>query len=67
MPLKKIQRRLVVCGHDHGTSRRNGVWLEQMGRTTVINVGENMDGPLHAAPVLSRGGDLFAERLVREV
>jgi Icc-related predicted phosphoesterase len=61
--IEEHQPRLVVCGHDHGTSIRNGVWQDQIGRTTVINVGQNMDGPLHATLVLEKDGVLACERL----
>ncbi len=56
---------MVVCGHDHGTSIRNGLWQEQIGRTTVVNVGQHMDGPLHATLVVEADGQMNAERRVR--
>lgn len=62
--IKEYQPRLVVCGHDHGTPIRNDVWQEPIGRTTVINVGQNMDGPLHATLVFEKGGELLCERCV---
>ena len=62
--IEEHQPRLVVCGHDHGTSIRNGLWQDQIGGTTVINVGQNMDGPLHATLVFEKGGELLCERCV---
>lgn len=62
--IEEHQPRMVVCGHDHGTSIRNGVWQEQIGRTTVINLGQNMDGPLHTTLVLEKDGVMDYERLV---
>ena len=52
---------MVVCGHDHGTS----IWQEKVGRTTIVNVGQNMEGPLHATLVVEAGGQMNAERRVR--
>lgn len=63
--IEEHQPRLVVCGHDHGTTIRNGIWQDQIGRTTVINVGQNMDGPLHATLVLENEGAYGFERLVK--
>lgn len=53
--IEEQQPDLVVCGHDHSTSIRRGVWQDQIGTTNVINVGQNMDGPLHATLVESSG------------
>jgi Icc-related predicted phosphoesterase len=63
--IEEHQPCMVVCGHDHGTSIRNGLWQEQIGRTTVVNVGQHMDGPLHATLVVKAGGQMNAERRVR--
>lgn len=49
--IEEHQPELVVCGHDHHSAIRNGVWQDKVGRTTVVNVGQNMDGPLHATLV----------------
>ena len=62
--IEEHQPRLVVCGHDHFTPIKNDVWQDQLGRTTVINVGQNMDGPLHATLVFEKGGELRCERCV---
>ncbi|MEQ1750135.1 MAG: metallophosphoesterase, partial [Prosthecobacter sp.] len=60
--IEEHQPKLVVCGHDHSTPIKNGIWQEHIGRTTVINVGQNMDGPLHAALVLEKNGVMCCER-----
>lgn len=62
--IEEHQPRLVVCGHDHGTPMKNGVWQDQIGPTTIVNVGQNMDGPLHATLVADRHGRLLCERIV---
>jgi Icc-related predicted phosphoesterase len=49
--IEEHQPELVVCGHDHSTSIRFGVWEDRIGKTRVVNVGQNMDGPLHATLV----------------
>jgi Icc-related predicted phosphoesterase len=55
---------LVVCGHDHSAPMQNGVWLDQIEETHVINVGQNMDGPLHATLVVKpASGRLKFDRL----
>lgn len=66
--LEEHQPELVVCGHDHTTPIRRGVWRDRIGKTTVINVGQNMDGPLHATLVTQDAatGDLRCERLQRD-
>jgi Icc-related predicted phosphoesterase len=63
--IEEHQPLMVVCGHDHGTPIKNGVWNEQIGRTTVINVGQNMDGQLHATLVVEAGGQMNVERRMR--
>lgn len=63
--IEEHQPELVICGHDHTTPTQRGVWQDQIGVTNVINVGQNMDGPLHATLVESSGaGRLEFERLV---
>ena len=63
--IEEHQPDLVVCGHDHDTSILRGVWRDQIGETNVINVGQNMDGPLHATLVEgSASGRLQFEKLV---
>ncbi len=63
--IEEHQPELVVCGHDHTTPMDRGVWLDQIGTTNVINVGQNMDGPLHVTLVESSGsGRLKFEKLV---
>lgn len=65
--IEEQQPDLVVCGHDHTTSIRRGVWQDQIGATNVINVGQNMDGPLHATLVEGSGsGQLKFEKLVMD-
>ena len=63
--IEEHQPHIVVCGHDHGTPIKNGVWQEQTGRTTVINVGQNMDGPLHATRIVAGDGDLRCVPLIQ--
>jgi len=61
------QPELVVCGHDHLTPIRHELWQDQIGRTTIINVGQHMDGPLHAALVTQSGaGRLHFDRMVSD-
>ena len=55
--VEEHQPELVVCGHDHNTPISRGVWKDQIGRTNVINVGQNMDGPLHATLVVGAASD----------
>lgn len=63
--IEEHQPELVVCGHDHTTPLERDVWQDKIGKTNVINVGQNMDGPLHATLVESSGaGRLKFERLV---
>jgi Icc-related predicted phosphoesterase len=63
--IEEHQPDLVVCGHDHGTSIQRGVWQDQIGETNIINVGQNMDGPLHATLVVGTGsGRLQFEKLM---
>jgi len=63
--IEEHQPELVVCGHDHTTPLERGVWQDQIGRTNVTNVGQNMDGPLHATLVVgSASGRLQFEKLV---
>lgn len=62
--IEEHQPRMVVCGHDHGTPIKNGIWQDQIGRTSVINIGQNMDGPLHATLILEKDGVMSCERLV---
>ncbi|WP_395745475.1 metallophosphoesterase [Prosthecobacter sp.] len=63
--VEEHQPDLVVCGHDHGTPIERGVWHDQIGRTNVVNAGQNMDGPLHATLVTGAApGRLQFERLV---
>ncbi len=63
--IEERQPELVVCGHDHTTSIRRGVWQDKIGVTNIINVGQNMDGPLHATLVTDQAsGRLQFERLV---
>jgi Icc-related predicted phosphoesterase len=62
--IEEHQPRMVVCGHDHGTPIKSGLWQDQIGRTAVVNVGQNMDGPLHATLVVEKDGVLGCERLV---
>lgn len=63
--IEEQQPEVVVCGHDHTTPISRGVWLDQIGRTNVINVGQNMDGPLHATLIeRSESGRLKFEKLV---
>ncbi|MCF7786553.1 MAG: metallophosphoesterase [Prosthecobacter sp.] len=63
--IEEHQPELVVCGHDHTTSIRRGVWQDKIGVTNIINVGQNMDGPLHATLVTDQAsGRLQFERLV---
>ena len=64
--IEEYQPELVVCGHDHGTPIKNDTWREQIGRTTVINVGQNMDGPLHATMITEGDCTLHCERLIRD-
>jgi hypothetical protein len=41
------------------------VWQDQIGPTGVINVGQHMDGPLHATLISQREpGDLVFDRVV---
>lgn len=61
--IEEYQPQIVICGHDHGTPTKNGVWQEQIGHTTVINVGQHMDGPLHATLVSEKDGVMSCERL----
>jgi Icc-related predicted phosphoesterase len=64
--IEEHQPELVVCGHDHSTSIRFGVWQDRIGVTKVVNVGQKMDGPLHATLVEStESGRLKIERVVR--
>lgn len=56
--IEEHQPRMVICGHDHGTPIKNDVWQDQIGRATVINVGQNMDGPLHATLVVENNGSI---------
>ncbi|MBX7209388.1 MAG: metallophosphoesterase [Verrucomicrobiaceae bacterium] len=58
------QPRMVICGHDHLTPMRNGLWRDEIGSTVVINVGQNMDGPLHATLVFHENGLFHADHLV---
>jgi len=63
--VEEQQPDLVVCGHDHDTSILRGVWRDQIGETNVINVGQHMDGPLHATLVVGGAtGRLQFEKLV---
>ena len=63
--IEEQQPDLVVCGHDHGTPIQRGVWQDQIGATNIINVGQNMDGPLHATLVVgAASGRLQFEKLV---
>lgn len=65
--IEEHQPELVVCGHDHTTSIRRDVWQDQIGATKVVNVGQNMDGPLHATLVeISASGRLQCEKLVMD-
>lgn len=58
------QPALVVCGHDHSAPIINGEWLDQIEATNVINVGQNMDGPLHATLVVKpTSGRLHFDKL----
>ncbi|MBB5031099.1 metallophosphoesterase family protein [Prosthecobacter vanneervenii] len=63
--IEEHQPELVVCGHDHTTPIRRNVWRDRIGKTTVVNVGQNMDGPLHATLVTqdATSGELQCERL----
>ncbi|MFN0077796.1 MAG: metallophosphoesterase [Prosthecobacter sp.] len=63
--IEEHQPKLVVCGHDHFTPIKNDVWQDQIGPTTVINVGQHMDGPLHATLIAHLATDgLRFDRMV---
>jgi Icc-related predicted phosphoesterase len=63
--IEEHQPRLVVCGHDYFTPIKNDVWQDQIGSTTVINVGQHMDGPLHGTLISQRElGELVVDRMV---
>ena len=63
--IEEHQPELVICGHDHTTSIRRGVWMDKIGKTNIVNVGQNMDGPLHATLVsVPASGPLQFDKLV---
>ena len=63
--IEEHQPKLVICGHDHQTPIRRNTWQVTIGETEVVNVGQNMDGPLHATLVTSDAVGLKVQRLVR--
>lgn len=52
--IEQHQPRLVISGHDHLTPLRTGCWHDHIGRTLVVNAGQNMDGPLQSVLVEAR-------------
>jgi Icc-related predicted phosphoesterase len=63
--IKRERPSLVICGHDHLTPLKRGQWQDESGQTKIVNVGQNMDGPLHASLVsLLPGGAPVVDRLV---
>ena len=62
--IEEHQPKLVICGHDHQTPMHNRVWRVQIGESTIVNVGQNMDGPLHATLVESDSQGMRTQRIV---
>lgn len=54
--IRRFQPRLVVCGHDHATPRRAGLWHARLGETVVVNVGQPDQEVLHYAMVEVESG-----------
>ena len=61
--IEEYQPQFVICGHDHFTPIKSDVWQDCIGGTKVINLGQHMDGPLHATLVVEKDGVMGCERL----
>lgn len=55
--MKRYAPRLVISGHTHDAPTLAGTWKRKIGRTLCVNVGQELNGPLHYTTIrLSSNG-----------